>query len=67
MTKPSILKNVDKIVLINPFNPDHQYFQNDPKSLAKMIKRNILSDPAFTNTFHKLRIIIINTFRTIYP
>jgi hypothetical protein len=63
----SFIFKIDKLFLINPFNPSHELFQNDPKSLARSIKRHILSDKMRTISFHYLRIILINTFRTVHP
>lgn len=62
----SFVFKIDKLILINPYNPSHQLFQNDPKSLARTIKRNIMADRHRLVSFHYLRILIINTFRTVH-
>ena len=62
----SFIFRIDKLVLINPFNPTHQLYQNDPRALSRSIKRYILSDHLRLVAFHYLRIIILNTFRTVH-
>ena len=61
----SFIFRIDKLILINPFNPANYLYQNDAKSLSKMIKRQIMEDRLRLVAFHYLRIIIINTFRTV--
>lgn len=66
MADSSFIFRLDKLILINPFNPTHQLYQNDPRSLSRAIKRNILSDRLRLVAFHYLRIVILNTFRTVH-
>lgn len=65
--EPVSLLKMDKLMLINPFNPNHKLYQNDPRSIARAIKRGILADPRRLMIFQRLRIVIINTFRTVHP
>lgn len=65
--EPVSLLKLDKLMLINPFNPTHKLYQNDPRSIARTIKRGILADSRRLAIFQRLRIIIINTFRTVHP
>ena len=65
--EPASLLKLDKLILINPFNPAHKLYQNDPRSIARSIKRGILADPRRLLVFHRLRIVILNTFRTVHP
>jgi hypothetical protein len=62
----SFVFRIDKLMLINPFNPEHHLYQNDPKSLSRAIKRHILADRNRLVAFHYLRILIVNTFRTVH-
>jgi hypothetical protein len=66
MADSSFIFRIDKLILINPFNPAHQLYQNDPRSLSRAIKRHILSDRLRLVAFHYLRIVILNTFRTVH-
>lgn len=64
---PSLMQRFHKVILINPFGTTHQLYQNDPHNIANAIKRNILSDSTRLLLFHQLRLVIINTFRTVHP
>lgn len=63
----SFIFKIDKLILVNPFNPEQDLYQNDPKFISEEIKKSILADGMRMVAFQYLRIVIINTFRTTFP
>lgn len=66
-SSPLLLARVDKVVLVNPLHPQHKLYHNSPLLQAKRARQAILSSPARLQLFQQLRIVVINTHRTVLP
>jgi len=62
-----IVQRIDKVILVNTLHPQHKLFQNNLESISDQMQKNILMNAQRLRDFHSLRIVMLNSFRTVYP
>ena len=62
-----LFEMIEKVVLINLYNPEVQVYDNEPSEFLEETKRMLFADSSKVSLFNSLRIVYIKTLEVPYP